>query len=680
MTELRQIQWAAGLTTDGAVGVPGIFTTRLENVFLDDQKQPILRQAIEFLNAWAVDAGEFMRCEISYVRQWIYVAHVSGMTCTITIVNLKTLQVYSVPIVSTTNIYQVFFTEVEAVTLNSTINLVTGVSAILICGLGTMYYLDDSTKTTAKTFKIKTTQVAAGEDVIRPNDSTLFQSRLAILCYGPYLVAGQNQYQTKHRVLFSTSDQVDNFVPVGSGATVIQLKKNPIDAIIISDVDEEFYALTSSEDLLIITTSKGLRIIKSGDDQDKYLQSTNIMNYVGGWGNTKRCRAMQFAGFLIFACTFTLRAKMLQSLETDYINTIDLVLPILASFNSQIRDITMDYNTQNLQVFCVDGTIWNTAPQSMIPSKSYNLSLPVMNSFKTDGLEFLFQSSLNPSYTLVRNYNANGQLFYSLLRREYDFNRYGYLADGATEFAWNFKATSVTSNSFVVDWYLYDWAPILNTGNIIGMWLCFEPGISRWVFYATDFESYPKFTTSVGGITLNDSGEYVGMLVVSDNGYETLIGCFAQENAVMEMNFDWTGETDGVKYEYTYFHQGPIGAFGMVQDMPTDQIYTGTTICYIAIGAPTMAIGWRDTGCVDNLSNRGGIRCVLLSDSNNISDYVEFYTSNYSVAIQVGEDSTEVEFHTNMDASYTEKTIKARTSQFLESDKDQRFTYLIGQY
>ena len=83
---------------------------------------------------------------------------------------------------------------------------------------------------------------------------------------------------------------------------------------------------------------------------------------------------------------------------------------------------------------------------------------------------------------------------------------------------------------------------------------------------------------------------------------------------------------------------------------------------------------------MDNLSNRGGIRCVLLSDSNTVSDYVEFYTANYSVAIQVGEDSTEVEFHTNMDASYAEKSIKARTSQFLESDQDQRFTYLIGQY
>jgi hypothetical protein len=681
----KQIQIAAGAVSDGAVGIPGIFTTKLENIALDDQKQPIVRQAIEFLNSWAaVTDGDFKRADISYMRQWIFVAHVLDKTCTITIINVQTLQVTQIPIVSATNIYSVFFTEIEGITFSSAINAVVGATAIMISGLDKMYFIDDTL--TAKQLKIKTAAAATGEIIKTPSDCTLFQSRLAILCYLPFLVAGSaTAYSSKHRVLFSRTDQVDIFTVSGEGATATQIKKNPIDAVIISDADEEFYALSTSEDLLIITTSKGLRIIKSGDDAEKTLTSTNIINYVGGWGNTQRCRAMQFAGFLIFATTFTLRAKMLQSLETDYINTIDLVLPILSNFKSEIRDVTMDYNSQNLFVFCMDGTCWTVAPQCMIPSKSYNLSLPVACSYKTDGLSFLFASSLNPAYTLVSNRNANGKLFYSLLKRDYDLNRYGYLSDGATEFAWDLVATNVSGNSFVATWPVSEWGAMLDTTKIIGMWLCFDAPNSRWVFFATDVDNYPKFTTNVDIASsqcecLTEGSEYICMLVVSDDGYKTLIGPFAQENAVMEMNFDWMGESDGVSYAYTYFHNAPIGAFGMVQDMPTNQVYAGSIVSYIAIGAPKMAIGWRDTNCVDNLSNRGGIRCVLLSDTYDISEYIEFYTDNYSVSVQVGFDSTEIEFHTNMDASYTEKSIKARISQFLGSDGDRKFTYLIGQY
>jgi hypothetical protein len=679
----KLIEWAAGASIDGSVGQPGIYTATLDNVFLDDQKQPVVRAANEFMVTYGGTPSTFIRGYQSLKRKWIVIAtRIDDLNVTIAVFSYaSTPVVYSKTLTSTSIINSVFFEEFDAecfTAVNSSsakINTVSGLTAVLITGLNTVYYLDDGfavATPVAKEFKIKTVVYPNGVSIRNPVDCTPCEARLLIICDGPRLVTTTTVPEyIKNRVILSQTYNIDNFVVVSTDEA--DFKINPIDFYNITNSNEEFYSVTTNENLIIIVTNLGLRIMRTSDDSNPKLTSDNMFTYIGGFGDTIRARAFPFAGFLVFATKYTLRAKMLQSLETDYVNTIDLVLPLLSEFSNSIRDISMDYNTQNLMVYLNDGVISNISPQSIIPSKSYNLTLPITNSYKTECLSYLYATGLNPMLMLVQNQNENGDYFYSLLKYDVLQNQYGLLLDGAQQYYWSVTATNVSTNSFTATFS----EAMLNTSNISGLWLLDG---TKWRFYATDGINYPKFITTTVGHTIVNNTKYSCILVVLENAYQTFPGCFAQVCAVAELNISMVGDTDGIEYNYFEFHNAPVDCVCNFNGIPTDQTYTGDMVYHMAMNAPTMAIGWRDINCVDNLYNRGGIRCVLLSNSSDISKYVDFYNENGSVCVQYGTDSTEIEFQTNVGASYEQKYILARAKKFLSLSRNKKFTYLIGQY
>ena len=680
MVTIKQIEWSGGEVSDGAVSIPGTYTTVLENISLDDQKQPIVREANNYHSSFLPPAGVFSNSEVSQKRNWEVIASIGtdGLTVTITIIDLGTGVIKTITLTSTTTVKKIYFREVDKTMFSTAtiINTVVGPTAFIIHGLDKLYFLDDgavAATPAAKEFKIKT-NVSSSATVTGTKDGAFIQGRYAIACTGPNLTAGQQAvYAT--RVLMSYQGVIDDFTQPTTGSVEI-IASGAIDAMILTNANEEFYGLSVNGNMLIITTSLGIRVLKASDENDVVITKANITNYVAGIGDTINARALPFDGFVIFATKYTLRAKMLQSLETNYVNTVDLILPILNTFDSQIRDVNIDYNGQNVVVFTVDGNIHSITSQSLTPSKSYNLSLPMTSSFVSPGVNYLAKSPYNPSYLLIESTNSSGMKLFTLSYTDSTVNYFGDLLDGAREYKWQVQITSGSGNKFTA---LFDFS-FASTANIIGIWVKLPPN-NNWCFFATDKNAYPVFTTSVPNISMAsyNSQKLDSVLVVSKNGYEVLPTAYQQVHASLEYVFD-ISDTDGNQYSYEYYCQPPIAIFGDIGTLDTTRLYQGVITTYIALAAPKMVMGWRDMDTIANFKNIGGIRGSLLSPCTDLEDHLIFYNNNASISAKTLSSSTEIEFQTIYENSYGEKTIEARACRFKPNSKVHKFTRLLGQY
>lgn len=679
MVTIKQIEWSGGEVSDGAVSIPGTYTTTLENISLDDQKQPVVREANNYHSSFNPPVGIYSNSEISQKRDWQVIATVSsnGLTVTITVITLSTGIITTCNITSTTVVKKVYFREIDKTMFSTTtpINTVVGPTAMIIHGLDKLYFIDDTVLTapySAKEFKIKT-DLSASTNITGSKDGAFIQGRYAVACTGPNITTG-NPVVYATRVLLSYQGIIDDFTQPTTGSVEI-IASGAIDAMIMTNANEEFYGLAVNGNMLIITTSLGIRILKAADETDVVITKANITNYVAGIGDTVNARATPFDGFIIFATKYTLRAKMLQSLETNYVNTVDLILPILNTFESQIRDVNIDYNGQNIVVFTEDGNIHSITSQSLTPSKSYNLSLPMTSSFVSPGVNYLAKSPYNPSYLLIQSTNSSNITLYTLCYTDSTYNFFGDLLDGAREYQWPITINTPFTNTFVAG---FDFV-FGSTANIIGAWL--EIPNTGWVFFATDVTHYPLFRTSVPGINMAPySGQKLnGILAVSDNGFQVLPTAYQQVHASLQYVFEVT-DTDGNEYSYEYYCQPPIANFAIVGMLETNRIYQGVITTYIALAAPKMVIGWRDMDTISNFKNIGGIRGSLLSPCLELEEHLMFYNSNSSISSKTLGDSTEIEFQTIYENSYGEKTLEARACRFKPNKKTHKFTRLLGQY
>lgn len=659
----RTINFSAGAVRDGAPAEDGVYTTNLSNLFLDDQKQLRPRLSTELVKSFSVAAGTYSNSHYSSLYGWTVIAVTTDTTIQLTIVNAT--QVVPLAVITTAKpAPRVFFLEVDSNWCKNVNNVIVGGSIILVSGGNILYYLDGSSITTAiaKTFFVGTALVS-NATINNPLGMALFQGRLCVGCTGPNITTGE-PVTLDTRVLMSSQLAVDNFAPSGATTT------GAIDAQILSVSNEVLYGMASTPTALIITTNLGLRSIRAALTTQIAVSSTNITTSIIGFGESIIANPAFFSGFILYATTYNIRAKSLSSLETDFVNTVDMDLPVLTDFNTKITDLTVNLTAQSLSIYLENGEIHSMATQSVYPSKSYQLSLPVTRTHSHPGISYVFLSQATPNI-LVFYINIAGATVFCIGKSS---NQYGYLLEGASTFNWRVTASAGLGGTFTA---AFPFA--MNSDlDVTAMWVNLS---GKWTWFARG-PTWPIFVTPIVGVDMSffNGATLTVQLVVNKKGYNTTPSPYNTPNSCFQSKISLIGLTDNLSYKYDYFVAAPLGPLHFLGDLPTNQQYSGTWTTFAAVAGPQLEIGWRDVACIDILNNQGAIRTVLTSLYHDIGNYLIFYIDNASNIMNVNSDSTEIEFFTNTSLSYAEKRLTALSRNFLPQVNQNKFSRLIGIY
>lgn len=643
---VNPVIWFGGEVTEGASVEPGLYTTALENIYMDEQKQPNLKFSTELIASLDIKNAGKLKGTFIGVEHAIS-AYQSDASTIILVIFKYDAQLYVKLTVKTTFIHDVIsFYEVPREYFNPNINPETknGTVCVLVSGMDKMYYINGVNIYDFKimTFSFDTT---GSVDIIKPIGSTFIQSRFVVICDGPKITAsGENS--NPHRVLFSRITAMDNFTTNSEGAYI---SFNAIDAILLCSADERFLAITALTNVVVITTTIGLRIVSSGLVNDTIITSGNIGTYITSYGECIASPAFGFSSFLVFATKRTLRAKNLQLAESTERESVDMELPLLTSMDDDIINISFNSGTQTIDCFLSDGTVRSLFFQSVIPSGSYPLSLPTTTTHKHPLIKW------HATKNKISIASVGDQL--CLLKENQE---YGILIEGAKSVTWPIRLSNKKERSFDVTFI-----NIIPTENITGLWLKLP---DKWCFCVRENSVDSSYNTEAE-IDLSGLQDLQECIVhVRDEAYEIFPEPF-NKNLFAVGQIDCEDET----INHSQFFNNPVRSFGF---NPNDTSIVSDLRCIIALGSLESKIGWRDVSSL--VGPQKSHSCVLVSKYPELIDHVNFYDIGLNSIYQRYQDHGLVHFTSPKDIGYSQIEITASPKNILPTSKRHKYLRLLS--
>jgi hypothetical protein len=639
---IKSVIWFGGEVTDGAAIEPGLYTTALENLYIDEQKQPNIRLSTELIASYPVKNLGPLKGAFSGEEHTIHAYRPDATTIVLLIYNFKSKLFVRQTITSTVIKDSIKFFEIASSDLSSGLNPHKDVEVVvMVSGADKLYYVEG---VNLRKFQILTYDSSAptyqGRDVIEPIDCTIIQSRFVIMCAGPPLAESAVSFN-QHRVLLSQIDQLENF---NVNATGPYLARNAIDAILLCSSGEKFLAITSLTNVIVITSTIGLRIISSGLTNDSIITSGNIINYITSFGDCIASRAFAFSSFLVFATERTLRAKNLQLAESNERESVDMELPLLTSMDDNIVDISFNSSTQTIDCFLVNGLIRSLFFQSVIPSGSYPLSLPTTTSHKHPAI------SWHTARGKLTTATVNDRL--CIFKENKD---YGILAEGVSAITWPLRLNNLTKQTFTASFI-----NIIATDDIVALWLKTS---DKWCLCLRDNNTSLDFNTTADVNLTTLTGEQHCILNVRDKAYEILPEPYKNSQYAV-------GQIEAAGR--VIFFNNPIRSFGF---FPDDSDMLDDIKCFLAVGGLESKIGWRD---VEGLKGpQKSHECTLVSRYNDLDEYAEFYNNASTAQYQRYKDYGAINFITPKDIGYCQIEISASLKTIKPTNKRHKYLRLL---
>lgn len=657
--EWSKVTWVGGEVCENAALAPGTYTTSLENIFMDEQKQPNLRFSTELKSY--IDKTGMPKLLKAFIGVEAAIAFFDkGTDLSYTIIIIRGIHHSTVKLRAYGEPDKIDFLEIESSSMKNPLNPKSSYGYItLITGLDKLYYITDGNVFPFYVTTVEST-IVHNNIVTDPKGCDLIQSRLSIACTGPGLSVGAKNLEPT-RIIFSVVGAIDNF----STATTASggLAASAIDAVILTEAGERFLALMALEDILVVTSTKGIRIVKSSKNDDSIITSTSIGSHITSRGDSIASRAVAFSSFLIFATERTLRAKSIQEAKSQERESIAMELPILTPMESDIDYISFNPSTQTIDCFLVDGSVRSMFFQSQVPSGSYPLSLPMTTSHTSDKI---FWKTITGKQSVAQ---INNHICF--LEQSKDF---GVLAEGALTLVWESRVfnTDRTKNTFTASITYLGNIPVKGgLHNLIGMWVKYKDIWMKCLITGTPKEgaSQANFRAPEAANLDNFNGAHECILIVREDAYKLLTPPYNWEYSVAQIDYIKTNGEVG-----TIFYNDPINTIGL-DNLETEEVLKDIKFT-VALDACNAVIGFRNESAIISplRSHRGKLICKY-PDTNSLVSYSTNSTSDLSV--HTFSDYGEIDFSSSRYQRYQENKIIMKTKAFLPVEQNQKFILLL---